>query len=259
MENKQLIWLGKACIVITTVAFLGSCTITGRRHHDGPPAFYVDESKIPNAQPKPERLARYGNMPYYYVFGKRYHTLHSSKNFQQTGIASWYGTKFHAQRTSSGEKYDMLSMTAAHKSLPLPTYIEVTNLNNHRKIIVKVNDRGPFEANRILDLSYVAAKKLGMLGHGTARVHIRAIDPYQYLAQQHKLQPHKPIFIQAGAFNEIYAAEQLKLQLEKLKLAKVTINFTDLYRVQLGPFTSRTTALAIKHKLHAVGVNSTLA
>jgi rare lipoprotein A len=127
--------------------------------------------------PKVEPLAKYGNMTHYKVFGKQYYVMNSSRNYEEQGIASWYGSKFHNHLTSSGENYNMLSMTAAHKTLPLPTYVRVTNLANGRQVIVKVNDRGPFEANRIIDLSYVAAKKLGMLGHGTARVDVKAIDP----------------------------------------------------------------------------------
>lgn len=153
--------------------FLSGCT---RNTPDGPPDFYVDETKIPNAVPKVEPLAKYGNMPFYYVAGKRYYVMKSSHHYQATGTASWYGTKFHAHRTSSGEPYNMLAMTGAHKTLPLPTYVEVTNLRNRRHVIVKVNDRGPFAGNRLIDLSYVAAKKLGMIGHGTTLVHIRAID-----------------------------------------------------------------------------------
>lgn len=161
------------------LSFLSSCT-SHITKHDGPPNYYVDETKVPDATPKPEPLAKYGNMETYRVFGKRYHVLKSSRNFEEVGIASWYGTQFHDRRTSSGERYDMLAMTAAHRYLPLPTYVQVTNLKNNRKVIVKVNDRGPFESNRIIDLSYVAAKKLGMLGHGTAKVKITAIDPYDY-------------------------------------------------------------------------------
>lgn len=157
---------------------LTSCSHVARK--DGPPNFYVDETKIHNAIPKFEPLAKFGNMPSYRVFGKRYYTMRTAKHYEAVGIASWYGTMFHARRTSSGERYNMLSMTAAHKTLPLPTYVEVTNLKNHRKIIVKVNDRGPFESNRLIDLSYVAAKKLGMIGRGTAWVKVKSINLYTY-------------------------------------------------------------------------------
>ncbi len=142
---------------------------------DAPPE-PIDVSNIRNAVPKPEPLSRYGNMPSYTVLGKRYYTMPSSKGYKERGIASWYGTKFHGRPTSSMEPYDLYSMTAAHKSLPLPTYVEVKNLRNGHSVIVKVNDRGPFHDNRIIDLSYAAASKLDMLGAGTALVEVRAID-----------------------------------------------------------------------------------
>jgi rare lipoprotein A len=157
------------------ILLLSSCSNMGKK--DGPPNFHVDVNRIPDATPKVEPLSKYGNLASYRVFGRRYYTMRSSKNYEQVGVASWYGTKFHARRTSSGEPYNMLAMTAAHKTLPLPTYVEVTNLRNQRKVIVKVNDRGPFEGNRLIDLSYVAAKKLGITAHGTAKVKVKAIDP----------------------------------------------------------------------------------
>lgn len=182
MQHKHYIF--NLILIVLSMILISSCSRMGGR--DGAPDYYVDVSKIPNAKPKPEPLSKYGNMASYRVNGKRYYPLKSSRNYQQVGIASWYGTKFHEQRTSSGEKYNMLSMTAAHKTLPLPTYVEVTNLKNHKTIIVKVNDRGPFKSNRIIDLSYVAAKKLGMAGRGTAPVRIRAIDPYRFACSHSK-------------------------------------------------------------------------
>lgn len=177
-EYKRGTALLHTFLLLSLMLLLSSCSHFSRQ--DGPPNFYVDESRIPNPVPKPERLAKYGNMRSYVVFGKRYYVLPTSKHYTATGTASWYGTKFHARRTSSGERYNMLGMTAAHKTLPLPTYCYVTNLKNHRTIIVKVNDRGPFSGRRLIDLSYVAAKKLGMLGRGTTPVRIKAIDPYEY-------------------------------------------------------------------------------
>ncbi|MGD2137027.1 MAG: septal ring lytic transglycosylase RlpA family protein [Gammaproteobacteria bacterium] len=142
---------------------------------DAPPE-PVDVSSIPNAVPKREPLSRYGNPTSYVVNGKRYYTMPSSRGYRERGLASWYGTKFHGKRTSSGEPYDVYAMTAAHRTLPLPSYVEVTNLRNNRSVILKVNDRGPFKADRIIDLSYAAAAKLGILGYGTGLVEVRAID-----------------------------------------------------------------------------------
>jgi rare lipoprotein A len=132
---------------------------------------------VPDAVPRVEPRSRYGNPPFYEVFGKRYVVLPSSAGFVERGVASWYGPGFHEERTSTGEPYDMFGMTAAHKTLPLPVYVRVTNLTNGRSIVVRVNDRGPFVGNRIIDLSYTAAAKLDMLRNGTAFVEVRAIDP----------------------------------------------------------------------------------
>lgn len=130
---------------------------------------------IPEAEPRHEPVSRYGNPPEYEVFGQRYRTLPTSSGFEEEGLASWYGTRFHGERTSSGEAYDMYAMTAAHKSLPLPSYVEVTNLENDKKVVVRVNDRGPFVDGRIIDLSYAAAHRINMTDAGVARVRIRAL------------------------------------------------------------------------------------
>jgi rare lipoprotein A len=131
----------------------------------------------PGQAPEKEPRSPYGNPPEYEVRGITYHVLKSAKGYDQEGVASWYGPEFQGKRTSSGEPYDMYAMTAAHKTLPIPTYVEVTNLENGQKVVVRVNDRGPFQKNRLIDLSYIAALKLGMLGAGTARVRVRALTP----------------------------------------------------------------------------------
>ena len=136
-----------------------------------------DLPDIPDAVPKVEPKSRYGNPASYVVFGKRYYTKASSDGHVERGLASWYGKKFHGRKTSSGERYDMYGMTAAHKTLPLPSYVQVTNLSNGRSAVVRVNDRGPFHGKRIIDLSYSAARKLGVVARGTAMVEVRSIDP----------------------------------------------------------------------------------
>ena len=165
-----------ACIGLTCVIALGlgACTSGSWQQNsrysqaqDTAPAQHIDVSSVKDAVPRPEPYSRYGNPPSYVVLGKRYHTLGSSDNYRERGIASWYGTKFHGHRTSSGESYDMYKMSAAHKSLPLPTYARVTNLGNGKSVIVKINDRGPFHENRLIDLSYAAASRLDILGKGT--------------------------------------------------------------------------------------------
>jgi rare lipoprotein A len=132
---------------------------------------------IPDMVPRYEPRARNGNPPFYDVMGKRYFVLSSGVGYVERGVASWYGPGFHKVRTSIGEPYDMYAMTAAHKTLPLPAYVRVTNLQNGLSIVVRVNDRGPFVGNRIIDLSYTAASKLGMLRNGTAMVEVRSLEP----------------------------------------------------------------------------------
>ena len=136
-----------------------------------------DLAAIPDAVPRDEPRSRYGNPETYEVFGKRYKVMKSAKGHVERGLASWYGPGFHAERTSSGEPYDMYAMTAAHKSLPIPCFVRVTNLENGRSVVVRVNDRGPFVGDRIIDLSYTAAWKLDMLRAGTAKVEIRVLQP----------------------------------------------------------------------------------
>lgn len=185
--------------IICSFFLLSACMSHHRK--DGPPSFHVDVSKIPNAVPKAEPLSKIGNKRTYTVFGKKYHVLRSRKNYAAVGIASWYGTMFHNRRTSSGERYNMLAMTAAHRTLPLPTYVRVTNLENGRHVIVKVNDRGPFKSSRLIDLSYVAAKKLRMTGRGTALVEVKVV-PLHYrkcrrclLAAKQKRRSHHKVAI----------------------------------------------------------------
>ncbi|QAX81683.1 septal ring lytic transglycosylase RlpA family protein [Candidatus Pseudomonas adelgestsugas] len=154
---------------------------------DGAPWWDVDISKIQDATPT-LHSGSYKVSPYT-VLGKNYFPLKESKNYVQSGIASWYGTKFNGRNTANGEVYDLYGMSAAHKTLPLPSYVRVTNLDNNRSVILRVNDRGPFYSDRIIDLSYAAAKKLGYAEIGTARVKVESINPIQYLAQSNKLVP----------------------------------------------------------------------
>jgi rare lipoprotein A len=155
-------------------------------HKDGPPhAWSTPElSKIKNAIPKKELPSPYGNPISYVVMGEQHHVLESNENYSAEGIASWYGRKFHGKRTSSGEPYDMHAMTAAHKNLPIPSYVHVKNLENGKEVLVKVNDRGPFADQRLIDLSYSAARKLGMHQKGTARVRVTSLSPTQYRTKE---------------------------------------------------------------------------
>ena len=151
-------------------------------HRDGAPWWDVDVSRIPDAVPMPHN-GRYKASPYS-VLGKSYYPMQDARSYRAIGTASWYGTKFHGQATANGEAYDLYGMTAAHKTLPLPSYVRVTNLDNGKSVVLRVNDRGPFYSDRIIDLSFAAAKKLGYAESGTARVQVEGIDPQQWWAQQ---------------------------------------------------------------------------
>ena len=210
---------------------------------DGPPIDPVDVSAVPEAVPKVEPLSAYGNPPYYEVNGHRYEVAKSSIGYRERGIASWYGRKFHGERASSGETYDMYAMTAAHKTLPLPTYVEVTNLENGQRLVLRVNDRGPFKDNRLIDLSYSAAVRLGIYARGTGLVEVRAIDP---MAQE-TTPPSKSLggasprlFIQVGAFENRDNAFDLRNRLQGTLVPRIRVKPArqegkPIYRVQVGP------------------------
>jgi len=257
-----------------------------------PPVVDRPKAQLPADQvPRVEPLSKYGNPRSYIVFGKTYHTLPSSQGFVQRGIASWYGKKFHGKRTSSGETYDMYAMTAAHTQLPLPTYVQVTNLNNGKKVVLRVNDRGPFHGNRVIDLSYTAATKLDIVREGTGIVEVRALDPRNYRLTQNKavsdsgdadikvesalvaessaeivieatdISNQGPkIFVQVGAFGELKNASQLKNQLSGLNLGEVIISSIvkdakQLHRVRIGPLATVKSADETAAELNTIGMS----
>jgi len=163
-------------LLLLPLVLLGACQGGGLRG-DGPPSGSTRIPGLPDdAIPRREARSKYGNGPVYEVFGKRYTVMPSGRGYQERGVASWYGKKFHGNLTSNREVYDMHAMTAAHKTLPLPSYVRVRNLRNDKSIVVRVNDRGPFVHNRIIDLSYSAAMKLDMIRDGTGLVEVTIID-----------------------------------------------------------------------------------
>ncbi len=238
---------------------------------DGAGEPIVDLASIADAVPKVEPRSRYGNPESYVVFGERYSVMETAAGFSERGIASWYGTKFHGRRTSSGEPYDMYAMTAAHKHLPLPSYVEVTHLGNGRRIVVKVNDRGPFVDNRIIDLSYAAATKLGMADTGTAPVAIRVITPAGASptavtasldtgsAAATELPERAVYFVQVGAFGERDNALRVVGRLEAAALPEpVRLDEAErFYRVQVGPVDSVERVDALGRRLQEVGFEQT--
>lgn len=226
-----------AILVAVTAIFLPSCF---SNNSDGAPKKHFNASQVANAIPKIETLNGRVNPKQYTVQGKKYKVLADFRGYNKTGVASWYGTKFHGKLTATGEKYDMLAMTAANKELPIPCYAEVTNLNNNKKVIVKINDRGPFVENRIIDLSYAAACKLGVTAKGTAQVRVRTIDPA--IGSQGNNSDNVELYLQVGSFSSMLAAESVKKQISNRTniSSKVKVetqeNGKKLFKLKAGPF-----------------------
>lgn len=209
---------------------------------DGPPSGRITMADLPpEPTPRPEPRSRYGNTAEYEVLGRTYRVMGSSRNYQERGVASWYGKKFHGRLTSNREPYDMLAMTAAHKTLPLPTYVRVRNLANNRSIVVRVNDRGPFAHNRLIDLSYGAALKLDIVKTGTSLVEVTAINFDAGNDVQDFSAPDRegPVYVQIGAFGSRDNAARLQSRLLTAGIADsfvfVDQDRRDLFRVRIGP------------------------
>ncbi len=263
--HLQMCKIRTVITVVLSALVLSACTSTSAPS-DGLPGASDSRAKgaIPaDAVPRAEAKSRYGNPKSYVVFGKRYYVRGSSVGYEERGIASWYGKKFHGRKTSNGETYDMYAMTAAHKSLPLPTYVQVTNLENGRQTILRVNDRGPFHGNRIIDLSYSAARKLGIIAKGTGLVNVRALQSGEQPATtQTQVAQRKNsnviqkvrIYLQAGAFSLRENAINLKTRLASMTQHNVLIqsarsNVGDIFRVRLGPLNSVADADQLSRKM----------
>jgi rare lipoprotein A len=277
--NSGRIGVAARCaLLLTLTAFsLAGCSLS-RRQPDKPrsaipsgsnvPSPPPDVLGIPDAVPRPEPRGTRGNPPFYEVFGKRYYVMSTSEGWVERGTASWYGPGFHSASTSLGEPYDMYAMTAAHKTLPIPCYAVVTNTRNGRKVVVRINDRGPFVGDRIIDLSYTAAAKLDMLLQGTAPVEVRVITPGR--AGPGSAEPPVPMtappapatspppvtvvnapaakppgvtamFIQAGVFSDHENARRrvevlLAAGIELASLQELSRSDRALQRVRIGPF-----------------------
>ena len=228
---------------ISLAALLAGCAST--RREPAPslklPPLPKNLAAVPNAIPRFVPRAARGNPPFYDVDGRRYYVLATAQGYEATGVASWYGPTFDGLHTADGDRYDMYAMTAAHKTLPLPCYVRVTDLGNGRSVIVKVNDRGPFVANRLIDLSYMAAAKLGMLDTGTALVEVRAITPDAPAPLTRVAETPPPVlYVQVGAFAVRANADHVLARLEAAGLAGAFIFGPPaarghLYRVRIGP------------------------
>jgi rare lipoprotein A len=272
MRLARLFFLASCALAL---AACGSKNLRG----DGPPSGGARVSDLPgDAVPRPEARSRYGNGPVYEVLGQRYRVMDSSSGYEERGVASWYGKKFHGNLTSNRETYDMYEMTAAHKTLPLPTYVRVRNLANNRSIIVRVNDRGPFVHNRIIDLSYAAALKLGMVRSGTALVEVTAINFDKPPGDRpvRKATPPAPpvappdagparnaaanrIFVQVGAFGERSNAERRLNMLAQAGIRNAFIHEERrpegvLYRVRIGPVADVVQYDVLVEELENIGI-----
>jgi rare lipoprotein A len=213
---------------------------------DGAPERAPDLSSVPDARPRAEPRSNRGNPPFYEVMGRRYYVMNEAAGYRERGVASWYGTKFHGRLTSSGEPYDMYAMTAAHKTLPLPTYVRVTHRGNGRSVIVRVNDRGPFVGERIIDLSYAAAVRLGMHVDGTALVDVEALAPGTHpelpvvAVADEPMSESQTVWLQVGAFSDAANAERLRRRLAGHGIEEIVVHpeargRSMLYRVRIGP------------------------
>ncbi|MEE4251140.1 MAG: septal ring lytic transglycosylase RlpA family protein [Alcanivoracaceae bacterium] len=230
-----------------------------------PQADRVRMLQLPQPSPKDEPRSRYGNGPTYRVWGVSYQVMESSAGYTEDGIASWYGAKFHGHRTSSGETYDMYQLSAAHKTLPLPTWARVTNLDNGKSTIVRVNDRGPFHPDRVIDLSWAAAVKLDIDQRGTGRVRVEALStepgnqPQTIMAASSSPAPASSgeLFLQAGAFSKHDSARQLADDLERRFSWPAAIHLhNDVYRVWIGPFANEQDRVDARQSLTSAGYPS---
>lgn len=245
-------------ILILALA-MGACSTTRKGGYyldDGPDSRPQDVSQVKEPAPKAEPLSKGGNKPYV-VFGKTYRPLKTAAGYSRKGISSWYGKKFHGRKTSSGEKYDMYKMSAAHKTLPLPSFVRVRNLDNNRSVIVRVNDRGPFLHNRLIDLSYAAAHRLDIIRTGTGRVEVTAITNHVEKPNQSRpvqTSAEEKTYLQVGSFTSHENASNLQAKLQATIKQRVFIqnssaNNTTIYRVRIGPIASPAESHALAETL----------
>lgn len=225
--------------------------------HDFAPLRPISPEEVVDATPKPDPILAVGNMSPYVIGGVTYEVLENYRGYSERGVASWYGAKFTGHETSNGEVYDVYQASAAHKSLPIPCFARVTNLENGKSIVVRVNDRGPFHAGRLIDLSYAAAVKLGYMEKGTAPVQVEVID-VAGVEDRRDASFGKYRYLQLGAFGKESTAKTLLAELQDLLSAPVFISPVDtgstvLYRVRVGPVDDNQHLLALQQRLQQSG------
>jgi len=226
----------------------------------------IDIASLSEPVPRVEPRSRYGNKSPYSVRGRTYHVLPTAAGYDERGIASYYGSKFHGYMTSDFEKYDMYAFSAASKVLPLPSYARVTNLENGKSVIVRINDRGPFAENRIIDLSYAAAVRIGIWPRGTGLVEVQGIDPARW-SREPELPPTVTaqtggaprLYLQVGAFGDPANAERLASRLRDqdvgaVRVVDARVGGRNLKRVQIGPLADADAADRITEKMDAMGL-----
>ncbi|MAY39995.1 septal ring lytic transglycosylase RlpA family protein [Spongiibacter sp.] len=252
-------------LLIVALALLAACSQQPTRvsdsgpvwvptEKDGAHADILDPNSIADAVPQPEVIRLAGNSNPYTVLGKTYRLVDDHRGFTQRGVASWYGTKFHGQRTANGEVYSLYDMTAAHRSLPIPVYVRVKNLDNGREAVVRVNDRGPFHEDRIIDLSYAAAVKLGFAEKGTAPVEIEVIDTDNIGSKDRA--PDAQYYLQVAAFSQLTSAQQLEASLSSglpypVMVASQQSAERAIHRVRIGPLPDYPSVQAAKQALRS--------
>lgn len=224
---------------------------------DGAPLRHIEPDDVADAIPRADPILAVGNKTPYEVNGQTYDILASTHNYKERGIASWYGTKFHGRKTSNGELYDLYAATAAHKTLPIPSYARVTNLDNGRSVIVRVNDRGPFHDDRLIDLSYGAAVKLGYMEQGTAPVEVEVLN-VAGVDDRRGTTVGEYRFLQLGAYGSEATAQALRDELTPALPVPVFISPVEsagkmLYRVRVGPLDDQTQLESVLASLRDVG------
>lgn len=229
-----------------------------REAPDGPPPQPLDPALIERPEPRPEPRSAYGNHSPYEVLGRTYRVMADARGYREKGIASWYGTKFHGRATSSGEPYDLYRLTAAHRTLPLPTWVEVRRLDTGETVTVRVNDRGPFHPDRIIDLSWAAASELGMTEAGTAPVEVRAIN-FEDDQGPTPRPASVPVFVQVGAFSERERADAVVSDLERagigpIDASRASTSVGRVWRVRLGPVEETERAIALVDRVAELGL-----
>jgi len=225
--------------------------------NDGAPLKSIGPDDVADATPRPDPLLSVGNKSPYRVNGESYEVLDDYRNYREQGIASWYGTKFDGHATSNGEIFDLYQASAAHKTLPIPSYARVTNLNNGKTVVVRVNDRGPFHSERLIDLSYGAAVKLGYMAQGTAPVEVEVID-IAGVDDRRGTTSGNYRYLQLGAYSSEASAQRLQVELQALLTAPIVVSPVDagggmLYRVRVGPMDDNDALLAVQQKLQDNG------